>query len=79
MTRRPTIATLLHQVDAWNASTPIRTMVEYRSHPEAEPQLYHTRTAASILSGHTAVVWLEGKSGCVAIEACRPVRAGQAA
>jgi hypothetical protein len=33
---------------------------------------YTTRSYASILSGHTAVVWLEGKSGCVCIDHCKP-------
>lgn len=31
---------------------------------------YVTRTPAQILSGHTAVVWLEGKSGCVCCSHC---------
>lgn len=31
---------------------------------------YKTRTPAQILSGHTAVVWLEGKSGCVCCSHC---------
>lgn len=31
---------------------------------------YHTRTPAEILSGHSAVVWLEGKSGCVLCSHC---------
>lgn len=29
-----------------------------------------TRTPAQILSGHTAVVWLEGKAGCVCCSHC---------
>lgn len=33
---------------------------------------YVTRTPAQILSGHTAVVWLEGKSGCVCCSHCFP-------
>jgi hypothetical protein len=69
----PILATLNEQVDEWNAAIPVGEMVEYRSYPEALPQLFHTRTKASVLSGHTAVVWLEGKSGCVACEACRLV------
>jgi hypothetical protein len=36
------------------------------------PTLYKTRTPAEVLSGHTAVVWLEGKSGCVAVTHCTP-------
>ena len=29
-----------------------------------------TRSPAQVLSGHTAVVWLEGKSGCVCCSHC---------
>ena len=45
--------------------------VEYRDYPEAEPQTFTTRTPAEVLSGHTAVVWLNGKAGCVCVDACR--------
>lgn len=63
-----------HEIAAqWNANVSIGDTVEYRSHPGSEPKLFSTRTAASILSGHTAVVWLNGKSGCVAVDACRKV------
>jgi hypothetical protein len=59
------------EVARWNANVAVGDLVEYRSYPEAEPQTFRTRTPAEVLSGHTAVVWLEGKSGCVAIDACR--------
>jgi hypothetical protein len=36
------------------------------------PTIYETQTLAQVLSGHTAVVWLAGKSGCVAVEHCKP-------
>jgi len=58
----------------WNAKHPIGTEVEY--HPVIGApafRLRKTRTQAQVLSGHTAVVWLEGESGCVALEACVPV------
>lgn len=61
------------KVAAWNARVKLGDMVEYRSYPEAPPQRFRTRTAAQVLSGHTAVVWLEGKAGCVCCDACRPV------
>ena len=59
------------KVEAWNTRVQVGDMVEYRGHPGAEPKTFKTRTAAELLSGHTAVVWLEGKSGCVAVDACR--------
>ena len=32
-----------------------------------------TRSKAGMLGGHTPVVWLEGKSGCVALERVSPI------
>lgn len=61
------------EVNDWNARVKVGDLVEYRFYPEAEPQTFKTRTEAQVLSGHTAVVWLEGKSGCVCCDACRPV------
>ena len=60
------------EVADWNARVKIGDLVEYRSYPEAAPQTFKTRTEAQVLSGHTAVVWLVGKSGCVYCDACRP-------
>lgn len=61
------------EVADWNARVKVGDTVEYRWFPEAEPEIFKTRTEAEVLSGHTAVVWLEGKSGCVSCDACRPV------
>lgn len=58
----------------WNATYPIGTEVEY--HPVIREKAYRltrTRTAAYVLSGHTAVVFVESESGCVALDACVPV------
>lgn len=61
------------QVADWNNAVQVGKEVDYRSDPHAAPQRFKTRCHAEVLSGHTAVVWLEGKSGCVALEACTPV------
>lgn len=61
------------EVDAWNEKVAVGTLVTYTDHPGAEPQQLHTRTPSEVLSGHTAVVWLKGKSGCVAVSHCVPV------
>ncbi len=63
----------VEMVDAWNLTVKVGDCVDYREYPEAAPQRLKTRTMAQVLSGHTAVVWLDGKSGCVCIEACKPV------
>ena len=66
------------EVTDWNARVKLGDLVEYRFHSEAAPKIFKTRTEAQVLSGHTAVVWLEGKSGCVCCDACRPVAAAHA-
>jgi len=66
--RNPHIA-----VAAWNNALSVGQLVEYRGYPEAEPQQFKTRSRAEVLSGHTAVVWLHGKTGCVTLESCTPV------
>lgn len=62
------------KADEWNEKVGVGETVEYRDYPGAEPQRFTTRTRAEVLSGHTAVVWLEGKAGCVCVDACRKVR-----
>lgn len=60
------------EADAFNAKLPMGSEVDYTDHPGAAPRRYRTRSAAEVLSGHTAVVWLDGKSGCVACSHCTP-------
>lgn len=57
--------------DLWNRTIAVGDAVEFREADGEPPQVYTTRTPAEVLSGHTAVVWLNGKSGCVACELCR--------
>ncbi len=58
------------QCDQWNSTHQVGATVRYH-HIIGEPAftVHKTRTAAEVLSGHTAVVWLEGVSGCVCLEA----------
>lgn len=77
MKKPPSKAALEGQCRRWNDTYPVGTTVEY--HPvigEPEHRIRTTRTPAQILSGHTAVVWLEGERGCVCLDACVPVKAG---
>jgi len=57
--------------DAWNELHPVGTRVAYWAVlPPREPALITTtRTAALEMCG-TAVVWLEGKAGCVNLTHC---------
>ena len=63
------------ECDRFNKRVPVGSLVEY-SEILGDPPVgqFKTRTAAQVLSGHTAVVWLEGKSGCVCVEHCTPAR-----
>lgn len=75
--RRYTEADLEKFCVAWNATNPIGTEVEY--HPvigQPDHRLTRTRGPAYVLSGHTAVVFVDGVSGCVALDACIPVGSG---
>jgi hypothetical protein len=66
--------------DLFNARVKVGDSVEYTEVVGmGKPTVYTTRTAAEVLSGHTAVVWLEGKSGCVCVSHCAPVQAGSPA
>lgn len=41
-----------------------------------EPQRFVVEGEAEVLGGHTAVAWLKGKRGCVALDHCKPVTVG---
>lgn len=66
---------LQSEVDHFNRVNPVGTMVRYwKMHKHGEPSgTGPTRTPAQVLSGHTAVVWIENCSGCVAISHVEPV------
>jgi hypothetical protein len=65
------------EVDSFNARVNVGDSVEYSEViGMGTPVAYRTRTAAEVLSGHSAVVWLEGKSGCVCVSHCKPVSQG---
>lgn len=69
--RKSSAAGLESECRRWNEQNPVGTTVEY--HPvmgKPEHRLRKTRGPAYVLSGHTAVVFLEGESGCVALAAC---------
>lgn len=63
-------AKLQEEVAAFNRRFAVGDPVEYYEVVESGQSTRHrTRTAAQVL-GHIAVVWLEGKSGCVACSHC---------
>lgn len=72
-TQIKTQARLQAEVDAFNARLPVGGEVDYFEYEGAPVKRFKTRTEAQILSGHTAVVWLAGKAGCVCVSHCLPV------
>lgn len=72
--KRPTAAQLQKQCDVWNAANPEGTTVSFEEIVgEGETFRGKSNSAAQVLSGHTAVIWLEGKSGCVCLDHCTAV------
>lgn len=54
-------------VDAFNAKYPVGTEVAVRR-DNGESQVTITRSKAEVLSGHSAVIWLDGISGCYLLD-----------
>lgn len=54
-------------VDRWNANHPIGTVVDLTK-DSGEVVRTKTRSEAEVLSGHTAVIWLEGVRGCYCLD-----------
>lgn len=55
------------EVERFNAIAVVGMPVNYRD-DLGKTKEFKLRTTASVLGGHSAVVWLEGKSGCVAVD-----------
>lgn len=65
--RKPNIAKLQKQCDDFNAKHAVGTPVTLHTDTKGDIAT-KTRSVAQVLSGHSAVVWLEGVSGCYALE-----------
>lgn len=65
---RPTPAQLQHQADAFNSKHKVGDPLwAYRGPLGENPIAVTLRTPAEVLSGHTAVAWVDGTSGCIAV------------
>jgi hypothetical protein len=58
--------------DTWNHQVAVGALVTYRK-DDGKLLTTRTRSEASVLGGHTAVVWIEGKAGCVALDRVTPI------
>jgi hypothetical protein len=66
-------AALAHK---WNQRFPVGTPVRYWTGlREGLGKVSKTRSAAEVLGGHTAVVWIENQVGCVALSHVEPLPA----
>ena len=60
-------------VDAFNERYPVGTPVRYWTMLREGPgKTGETRSTAQVLSGHTAVVWVTGQPGCIALTHVEP-------
>lgn len=72
--KRPTAAQLQKQCDKWNAKSPIGTTVAFEEIVgRGETFRGKSSSEAQVMGGHSAVIWLDGKSGCVDLEHCTAV------
>lgn len=72
--KRPTAAQLQKQVDNWNAKHPVGTLVSFEEIVgRGETHRGATKSEASVFGSHTAITFLEGKSGFVDLGHCKAV------
>lgn len=65
--KRPNLAKIQRQCDIWNAANFIGCNVQLTK-DSGEVIATTTRSEAQVLSGHSAVIWLEGVSGCYLLD-----------
>lgn len=69
---RPDASALQRQCDRFNADYKIGQHVTVRK-DNGEGFLTRTRSMAEVLSGHSAVIWVEGLAGCYLLERIVPM------
>lgn len=65
--RQPDPKMLALQVENWNLKHQVGTDVTVRK-DSGEVVVTKTRSQAQVLSGHSAVIWLEGIAGCYSLD-----------
>lgn len=74
--RFPSAEELQAQCDRFNAECPVGSMVILKK-DAGNAFVTTTRSAAQVLSGHSAVIWLEGVSGCYLLDRVVPIDAAE--
>lgn len=72
--RRPSPKALQKQVDEFNTKYAIGQRVSVRK-DAGDGIITSTRSAAQLLSGHSAVIWLDGIAGCYLLDRVTPLQA----
>lgn len=72
MRNKPNIKEMQKSCDDFNAICPIGGEVSVKLDGIEDPVFTITVSEAQILSGHSAVVWLQGVSGCYLLERVTP-------
>ncbi|KAA0910636.1 hypothetical protein [Pusillimonas sp. ANT_WB101] len=75
--RKPNIKQLQAECDAFNAKCMVGGQVAVKLDFVDESKITTTISEAQILSGHSAVVWMKGISGCYLLSHVTPLQQGQ--
>lgn len=70
---RPNLAKLQRQCDDFNAANAVGSNVIVHL-DSGEVAYTTTRSAAEVLSGHSAVIWLDGIRGCYLLDKVLPTK-----
>lgn len=70
--KRPSVRRLQAECDRFNAKVNVGDEVFVKLDGVDEPFRTRTRSVAQILSGHSAVIWLEAVSGCYLLDRVTP-------
>ena len=62
------------ECDRWNAENEVGAGVFVNLDGRTAPFQTKTRSAAQILSGHSAVIWLDDVSGCYLLDRVTPIK-----
>lgn len=73
--KKPNLRMMGAAVAAWNAANKIGAPVSYRN-DSGKAELTKTRSSAEILSGHSAVIWLDDVRGCVLLDRVNAIEDG---
>jgi len=73
MTTKAALKKMQAACDAFNAENPIGAKVTVQLDNKDEPFETVTRSKAEVLSGHSAVIWLEGVTGCYLLDRVKPI------